>query len=1113
MARRQLQRNSSRDHASARGERGPGETDCLPAHVRACLRRLPAAVERLFSLQAGQQLPPAPTARFKELDKFIFQNLHPVLELLSNLSTSNGARSAAAVAVLADKAVRLAMLQLIGAGVRLSSTDLHPDPDIPAKWPPTSFIGALDLLFKMLRALSVDNSITQPPPHIVDFARRLVRMQTLQALSRSLASATALLPAANRPTTSASSPPLQQPAQQRQRRNQGKTGTDGTQVTSYITQAAGACLAAELLHGLVQLAIKAFNSIRGQPPEHLPEALYFNELVSALRDSYVMEHGARLMLLAGEAELPHGLPKTSPKLGEGVKLFLEMINDLARIWRVLMERGGPFWAPTTAQLCEVLTQHGLQHAAVVHGLAALCEADGGASYGIAPEVLHRLHFSTSEYSSSNGYRHITCTIGGGGDEVKVHNRRPLQLVDVWALQALPRLLDPSLRVSVPGARAALAIMWRMVDWAVASGRVWQAQAALRAKALDMLLAGGGVGVKAGEDDGVLQGEAEEGGGAPQKVMPQDLVAVAAVHALRCARRLLRGPPSVAAAAAVAVACRTLAATAGAAAVAVAAADEGASGALVAGASAVGASASGAAAAGPSAAGAAAAAAATEAAVARWTEQAVRWWRLAVAVADHVICCADTDQMEQVTEVLRESFLEGTSLPWGDTEKKLLPAPPPEVATALAGGFLPCLERLLRRAGEDVCGLEAAAVRGLLSPSSRHCLASLLTYGEEKQAAALVVTLGKLLGCCDPTAITAPDVNIMAPHHTCRTYAKAALDFLSFSREALVAAAPVAAAAAGTSSNDASSSAAPYRQLQLLASCAACEWLPVLSRLVREGMDHLVHFAHSEATEDMYDYPEYEKVGMAAEVLLAHLLPWLLALTLKCLEHDDADGAESSWRQLLLEEVDVVQLLGAALQCGISEAMPPQQFVASCCAVAVIAPEQVRQAAVAADASGDGSWRPTAVYDLLAGLTICLDSGSGEEDGSEGDGGGTDLERAADALAAQLETWIENSQDGLSCRGSSSSMEVLRDAARAVVSPEDEELAAALLVSPGELRVRGLLRGCGNPGCTNLAGDSEADVKLKKCGRCGQVGYCCRECQVAHWKAGHKEACGRGATRG
>jgi hypothetical protein len=31
-------------------------------------------------------------------------------------------------------------------------------------------------------------------------------------------------------------------------------------------------------------------------------------------------------------------------------------------------------------------------------------------------------------------------------------------------------------------------------------------------------------------------------------------------------------------------------------------------------------------------------------------------------------------------------------------------------------------------------------------------------------------------------------------------------------------------------------------------------------------------------------------------------------------------------------------------------------------------------------------------------------------------------------------------------------------------------------------------------------------KLKLCTRCRSVSYCSKECQVAHWKAGHKQVC-------
>eukprot|EP00198_Chlamydomonas_reinhardtii_P001808 XP_001691144.1 chlamydomonas-specific family protein [Chlamydomonas reinhardtii] len=51
---------------------------------------------------------------------------------------------------------------------------------------------------------------------------------------------------------------------------------------------------------------------------------------------------------------------------------------------------------------------------------------------------------------------------------------------------------------------------------------------------------------------------------------------------------------------------------------------------------------------------------------------------------------------------------------------------------------------------------------------------------------------------------------------------------------------------------------------------------------------------------------------------------------------------------------------------------------------------------------------------------------------------------------------------------------------------------------------------GEPWAACLAeGDCEAERPLKACGGCGGAAvYCCRACQVAHWRAGHKEACGQ-----
>ena len=44
-------------------------------------------------------------------------------------------------------------------------------------------------------------------------------------------------------------------------------------------------------------------------------------------------------------------------------------------------------------------------------------------------------------------------------------------------------------------------------------------------------------------------------------------------------------------------------------------------------------------------------------------------------------------------------------------------------------------------------------------------------------------------------------------------------------------------------------------------------------------------------------------------------------------------------------------------------------------------------------------------------------------------------------------------------------------------------------------------------CGALAADlAREDRKLLKCSRCKRVRYCGRECQRAHWRAGHKAEC-------
>ena len=52
--------------------------------------------------------------------------------------------------------------------------------------------------------------------------------------------------------------------------------------------------------------------------------------------------------------------------------------------------------------------------------------------------------------------------------------------------------------------------------------------------------------------------------------------------------------------------------------------------------------------------------------------------------------------------------------------------------------------------------------------------------------------------------------------------------------------------------------------------------------------------------------------------------------------------------------------------------------------------------------------------------------------------------------------------------------------------------------------------CWYPECPTFSGASEADVPMERCSACKEARYCGRPCQVAHWRAGHKQGCTKGS---
>ncbi|KXZ46535.1 hypothetical protein GPECTOR_42g742 [Gonium pectorale] len=454
-------------------------------------------------------------------------------------------------------------------------------------------------------------------------------------------------------------------------------------------------------------------------------------------------------------------------------------------------------------------------------------------------------------------------------------------------------------------------------------------------------------------------------------------------------------------------------------------------------------------------------------------EAVGWWRLAVAVVDRAVSCS--------VGPLKLASLGGRlAVDWGllpGCDVLALPAePPPALAAAIDGGLLRCLELLMRRGGRDPQGPEASVLRGLVfqvskCPGLGSYLAPLLAYAEPRQGAALVVTLRKLLQSADMQAIWAENCVANSNNNECLflmvvAFVTALKDQDLEVQEAVADAAP----------GDERPSPASQQLLSLL-SCAACEWLSELSHSLSQAL---------------------LSGGMARPCYLSAMLAWLPLLAGRCRRisqlyaaaatgpsDDDACGEASR------AACCAVAAVTAGLRCSEEEAAagrPKQQQGGEAVAAAVrrsaLEAEEVQAPAAAATAQPPCRapagvpavpplpWRPGLLREAAAALRSCGDRGMAAQ---------------AEGLAAYLEL------------GGDGAWEALRQA-----PPQPGSLVSAL-PPPTESR-RLLPCRCANPRCANLEGDSEADVALKACAGCGAVGYCCRPCQTAHWRAGHKGEC-------
>ncbi len=518
-----------------------------------------------------------------------------------------------------------------------------------------------------------------------------------------------------------------------------------------------------------------------------------------------------------------------------------------------------------------------------------------------------------------------------------------------------------------------------------------------------------------------------------------------------------------------------------------------------------------------------------------------------------------------------------------THTGMLPVrPPAKLRAALAGGYLPGLERLLRYVGQVPYSYTVIPISRYLcyaaseegygvamdasgNPTAPHSdLPWLVWYGREpRHMASLLVTLGKLVTLADSKAPFAPTerkiylhrpggVTVVVPMRRalgglrdCAVVACGDMLRVCSSSSMLDAAvagiggcAEVGAGggsgggswmAGGTSgTGGAGSGGGSGSQRMHMSVFTITELLPRLAQVLNDALSWVATDGARRSS-----VPQPTTVGGSPPLVLlsACLVPFLRAASVavhgwlrSCKAVCDAAGgegtsaaaaaaADGSWRQLLLHDVQLPRVLAHVLQ-ALPHLLADMRAEAAILAVGLCSvlveafPEEVRGSAVSpprgtvGQEEGSGQvpslWCPEK---LLA--AACMSKVMGRDDRTWRRGVETALRISAWASGVDV--------SGQQAEGAGPSDRWVAPPARAGEAlmvrrergplPSPAEAAAVVFPEPR----------CGFPGCINMEWDSEAGLRARgprACGRCGAVRYCSRDCQAAHWRAGHTQECGR-----